>query len=111
MTTILPQDSNQNPIPALRLKQSGAHKINATVTTIRNSTAFNAETRVVSLYAEQPVYVKFGGASVTATTSDHYFPAGIYYDFAIGGGAAAHYTHVAALAASADGAVYISEKE
>lgn len=111
MSTILPQDSNDNPIPALRLKSDGAHSISASVSSARNSTAFDDATRVVSIYAEEPVYIKFGDSSVTASGSDHYFPAGVYYDFAIGGGRAAHYTHVAVIAASGDGSVYISEKE
>ncbi|MCL4678385.1 MAG: hypothetical protein KJ017_07325 [Alphaproteobacteria bacterium] len=83
----------------------------AGATSARNATAFNAETRVVSLYATVPVYVKFGNASVTATASDHYYPAGLYYDFALGGDQTGHYTHVAVLRASADGTVYVSEKE
>lgn len=111
MSTFLPHDSNDTPIPALRLKNSGAHALSATSSSVRNSTAFDAATRVVSLYAAQPVYVKFGDFSVTATTSDHYFPAGVYYDFAIGGDNTAHYTHLAVLAVGSDGSVYVSEKE
>lgn len=111
MPTFIPLDANDTPIPALRLKDDGAHVIAASVSAARNSTAFDSETRVVSLYASVPVYVKFGGASVTATSSDHYFPEGVYYDFAIGGERTAHYTHVSVLRASSDGSVYISEKE
>ncbi|MCB1783007.1 MAG: hypothetical protein KDI13_03355 [Alphaproteobacteria bacterium] len=83
----------------------------ASATAARNATAFDAGTRIVSLYASVPVYVKFGGSTVTATSSDHYFPEGIYYDLAIGGERAAHYTHVSVLRVSSDGDVYISEKE
>ena len=112
MPTLLPRDSENNVIPAVRLKSSGAHAVNATATSARNSTAFNDETQVISLYATVPVYVKFGTSSVTATSSDHYFPAGVYYDFSIGGGKVAHYSHVAFLrVGSTDGIVYISEKE
>ncbi len=111
MPTILPRDSSDHPIPALRLRSGGGHSISATGTAARNSTAFNAETRVISVYATVAVYLKFGGDSVTATSSDHYFPAGVYYDFAIGGDSAGHYTHVSVLAASGNGSVYISEKE
>ncbi len=111
MPTLMPTDINDNAIPALRLRSSGAHAIAAGATSARNATAFNAETRVVSLYATVPVYVKFGNASVTATASDHYYPAGLYYDFALGGDQTGHYTHVAVLRASADGTVYVSEKE
>lgn len=111
MPTILPTDMDDNVIPAVRLKSGGAHSISFTGASARNTGAFNAETRIVSLYATEPVYVKFGTSTVTATSSDHYFPAGIYYDFAIGGDKVGHYTHVAALQVSSAGTLYISEKE
>lgn len=109
--THLPKDQNDNVIPALALRPSGAHQISAAGTAARNSTAFAATTRVVGLYATVPVYIATGGATVTATTSDHYFPAGIYYDIAIGGDVSAHDTHLSALAVSDSGTLYISEKE
>lgn len=110
--TSLPLDIDNNPIPALRLKVAGgAHTIAATAVSTRNATAFNANTRVVSVYATGPVYLRFGGASVVATASDHYFPTGVYYDFAIGGGKLGFTSHVAVLRADANCTVYISEKE
>jgi hypothetical protein len=109
MSTFLPKDADDNVIPALRLKSGQA--VSVTASSARNGTAFSAETRVVSLYATGGVFVKFGDSSVTATTSDHYFPAGVYYDFAVGGGKTGQYTHVAAIRASSDCALYISEKE
>ncbi len=111
MTTLLPQDSDNNPIPALRLKDGGAQSIAASVTSARNVTAFDEETRVVSVYSDVAIFVKFGDSSVSATTSDHYIPSGLYYDLAIGGGRVGHYTHIAVLRESVDGTVYISEKE
>ena len=111
MTTLLPVDSDNNPIPAVRLKPSGAHALSATAASARYAVAFDADTRVVSLFATGPVYVKFGGADVVATASDHYFPAGVYYDFALGGGKVPHYTHLAVLRVSADATLYLSEKE
>ena len=112
MTTILPLDDDSNPIPAIRLKAiGGAHAINATATTARNTTPFDGNTRVISLYATGPVYVRFGDTTATATASDHYFPSGVYYDFSIGGGPVPHYSHIAVLAASADCVLYVSEKE
>lgn len=111
MPTLLPTDSDNNVIPAVRLRDGGAHSIAVTDATARNGDAFNAETRIVSLYATGAVYIKFGDAGVEATSSDHYFPAGIYYDFAVGGGRVDQYTHVAALRVSSDCALYISEKE
>lgn len=111
MSTFLPQDSNSYPIPALRLKNGGAHVVPLSVTSSRNAAAFDSATRIVSLYATAGAFVKFGDASVTATTSDHFFPAGVYYDVSVGGDKTAHYTHVAVLAADGDGTVYVSEKE
>lgn len=112
MPTFLPLDVNGHPIPAVRLKDGGAHTItSATAASASNSTAFDSATEIVSLYATTPVYVKFGDSGVTATSSDHYFPANIYYDFAIGGGETKQATHVAVLAVDTDGSVYVSEKE
>lgn len=111
MTTFLPRDSNGNPIPALRLKQGGAHTITIGASSARNASAFSADTSIISLYASVPVYLKFGNSSVTATAADHYFPAGVYYDISIGGENTAHYTHIAALQAEGGGTLYISEKE
>ena len=111
MPTILPLDSDNHPIPAIRLKPGGAHAIAASVTSARNAIAFDSETKIISLYATDAVYVKFGDENVTATASDHYYPSGIYYDFSLGGDKVPHYTHVAILAVAADCTVYVSEKE
>lgn len=110
--TLQPLDSNNNPIPALRLKDSGAHSIAATASSARNSTAFDDKTKIISVYATIPVYIAMGDSSITASASDHYFPEGLYYDFAIDADAAAHNSHIAVLRAGGeDGTVYISEKE
>lgn len=113
MTTLLPKDADNNAIPALRLRDNGAHTIAVAATSARNSAAFSEDTKVISLYADVPVYLNFGDDTVTATASDHYFPAGIYYDVALSGGSGkgAHHDHVAVLRAEGDGTIYISEKE
>ncbi len=113
MPTSLPTDVNSNVIPAMRLKSGGAHAIAATTTSARNATAFSADTKVISLYATAAVYVKFGMSGVTATNTDHYFPAGTYYDVAISGGdvKGPHNTHIAVMTLTGTGTVYISEKE
>jgi len=112
MTTFLPLDSTGRAIPALRLKSGGAHAVSVGASTARNSTGFDSETRIVSLYATVPVYIKTGDSSITATTSDHFFPAGVYYDLAIGGGPVKQATNIAVLKAGAEnGTLYISEKE
>lgn len=111
MTTLLPQDSNDNPIPALRMKTGKAHKINIGASSARNTTAFENTTQIIGLYADAPLYLAFGDANVTATTDDHFFPAGIYYDLSIGGDHARQYTHIAVLGAAGTGTLFISEKE
>lgn len=112
MTIHQPRDAYGHPVPAVRLKTGGAHTIAVSDSSARNSAGFAASTRVVSLYATVPVFVRFGGAGVTAAATDHYYPAGLYYDFALGGDGTAHYTHVAVLRAGGDnGSLYISEKE
>lgn len=110
--TSQPIDSNNNPLPALRLKKNGAHTIAAGITSARNAVAFDTDTKIISIYASVPVYIAMGGADVVADSGDHYYPGGIYYDFAIEGQASAHYTHIAVIRADGiNGTVYISEKE
>ncbi|MCC6597812.1 MAG: hypothetical protein IT559_03395 [Alphaproteobacteria bacterium] len=111
MTTKLPLDDNNNPIPALRLKNGGAHTIVSAASSTRNSASFAEQTRIVSVYATEDIYLKFGSAGVTASSTDHFFPAGLYYDFAIGGEGTGHATHLAVLRRNTDGIVYVSEKE
>ena len=109
MPTLMPTDDNNNPIPALRLNT--AHAINATATSARNANAFAADTQIISICATVAVFVRCGSSTVTATTADHYFPAGFYYDIAIGGDGQKQTTHIAVLRAeTTDGIVYISEK-
>lgn len=110
MTTLMPMDGNANAIPALRLKDSGAHVISASASAARNTQGFDSETMVVSVYATTPVYLKFGDQNVMASSGDHYFPAGVYYDFAIGDDLTGRATHLSVLRVTQDGEVYISEK-
>lgn len=113
MTTLLPKDADNNIIPALRLADGGAHSINVTASATRNTNAFDEATKIISLYATAPVYIKLGGTNVAATTADHYFPAGVYYDIAISGGAGKgpHNAYLSALRVTDDATLYISEKE
>lgn len=113
MTTLLPKDADNNAIPALRLADGGAHALTVTATSNRNTTAFSEDTKIISLYATAPVYLKLGDNTALATTSDHYFPANTYYDIAITGGAGKgpHNAYISALRVSEDCTLYISEKE
>ncbi len=113
MTTLLPKDADNNVIPALRLADGGAHSLATSANAIRNITPFDDTTKIISLYATVPVYIKLGDGTVTATTSDHYFPANTYYDIAISGGAGKgpQDAYLSVLRVSDDGTLYISEKE
>lgn len=113
MTTLLPKDADNNIIPALRLRDNGAHTLSTSIASTRNSVAFDEDTKVISIYATEPVFINFGDVTTVATASDHYFPAGIYYDVAISGGSGkgGQNMYIAALAAEADGVLYVSEKE
>lgn len=111
MTTYLPLDTDGNPIPALRLKDNKAHRISVTESTARNSAPLSKDTAIISLYATEDMFLRFGDETVAATEDDHFFPAGIYYDMALGSEKNGHATHIAAIRASADGTLYISEKE
>jgi hypothetical protein len=111
MTIYLPKDVYGHPVPAIRLRDGKAHMIEAGSTSESNQVAFDQETQIISIYANVPVFIRFGVSNtIEATDEDHYFPAGIYYDFAIGGDDVAHMSYCAILAADAAGNVYISEK-
>lgn len=111
----MPKDDGGTPIPALKLKRTGgAHKITVSGTTARNSVAFadtttgvqNAQ-KVISLYSTTDCFIRFGDSSIVATTDDHFYPAGLFYDFAVN----ANDTHVAVIQATAGGTLYASERE
>jgi len=108
--TYLPRDDNRYPIPALRLRSGGAHHLQALANeSTCNPTAFHPTTRVIMILAEQPVYVRSGDATVTATETDHYLPAGIPLFFSLG--AYGRHTHLAVHAVTGAGLVHISELE
>ncbi len=113
MTTLLPKDADNNLIPAMRLKSGGAHAISATSSSARNASGFSPDTKVVSVYATGAGSLNFGSSTGPAANTDHYFPTGVDYDFAISGGdtKGPHNTHLAVLAAGGNCTVYVSEKE
>lgn len=111
MPTFLPRDHDNNPIPALRVKRDAAHHLTVSGSSTRNTTAFDEDTKIIGLYADVPVYIAFGDETVTATISDHYFPAGLYYDIAIRSEKGGSYSHMAVICADEDGTLHISEKE
>jgi hypothetical protein len=106
--TRMPTDMGGNPIPALMLYDDKAHHLTAGETSSTNTVPFNDNTSVIALYVsgDDGIYIQFGDSTVTATSSSHFFPAGIYYNFALH----EQITHVAVLrAGSTDQTVHISE--
>ena len=110
MSTILPRDNDNHPIPVLRLKPGGAHTVAATATPARVG-PFDPSTRVIGLYATGPVFLRSGDATVTAVASDHFFPEGFYYDLSLGHPLAGVHGYLSVLRADTDCVLYISEKE
>ncbi|MEI7609012.1 MAG: hypothetical protein WCJ64_16670, partial [Rhodospirillaceae bacterium] len=112
MSTQLPTDENGHPIPALRFAPGGAHVLAVSAASARLG-PFAAKTRVISLYATGPVYLATGDATVTAGTSDHFFPAGSYQHISLGGDLQGRNRHtcLAAMRADGDCSLYVSEKE
>lgn len=108
--TLLPTDTNNNPIPVLRPRPGYAQSVAVTATSARNATAFDAITRVIGIYSTVPIFVRLGNSSVTATTSDHYLPADTYMDISIASSSVQSYAYIAAIRSSSDGTLYISEK-
>ena len=103
----IPYSENGVPLPAVSLKKgAGAHSIAATASSARNSTAFLSSTIILSVYATENVFIEFGNDAVTASSSNHFFPKGMYYDFHLPRGT----THLAVISDGTDGTVYISEK-
>jgi hypothetical protein len=109
----MPTDAQGKPIPCLAPRDNGAHSISVTENSARNSTAFQNSadplygSRVISVYSDVGFYFQFGDSAVTATTSDHYMPGNVYYDWTL----PKRVTHIAVIrAATTDGTVWISEK-
>lgn len=104
--TSMQKDGDGYPIPALRLRDDNAHSITVTSASARNTTAFESDTRVISVYATEDMYVRVGGSDVEATDQHHFIPKFIYLDVAI----REEDTHIAAIRSTVDGVLKVSEK-
>jgi hypothetical protein len=110
MTTILPVDGNNAAIPVLSLRTGASHSVAVTATSARNATAFNAATRVIGLYATVPMFIRIGNNTATAVVTDHYLPAETYMDISVASGEDQIGGYVAAIRATSDGTLHMSEK-
>lgn len=113
MPTFLPRDEDFHPIPALRLKPDGAHTVPVADSSARNAAAFAADTRVIAVHSDVPAFLRTGDATVDATVTDHFLPAGTYLYLSVGDGRqTGRHSHIAALAADATpGTLRVSEME
>lgn len=112
MPTLLPCDDNDQAIPALHLKDGGAHTLPITGTAARTARPFDAGTRVIAVYATAAARLRTGGATVAASAEDHYLPSGLYLYLSVSGGRDLRHTHLSVLSADeGDGTLHISELE
>jgi hypothetical protein len=110
--TMMPQDLDGNSIPVLGLRRTnGTHQVAITAASARNSTAFNASTRAITIYATVDCFVEFGSSTVTATNTRHFIPAATPRDLDLGGAKQELSTHLAVIRSTVDGTLYISELE
>ena len=77
---------------------------------------FSDGTRVLSTYANADVYFLTGNSTITAVTTSHFWPSGLYYDFNVFWGGSFnesggdHYISLITSDASKDANVHISER-
>ena len=103
--TLLPRDDNVQAVQTLRL--GTAHQVAIGATSARNATAFTG--RVIRLHADTDCFIRTGDATVVATASDHFLPAGETTILSIGAGRDQKDSHIAVIQKSAAGTLYVSE--
>ena len=110
----LPTDANDRVIPALRFSPDGNHHITFATANgnARNVTPFADGVKVVSLYATEDCYIKFGFSnSVTAADTDTFIPGGMLIEPAIvGADGSTAFTHIAVKGATSDGVLHVAER-
>lgn len=111
MTTLVPRDDDNRPIPVLRPKTNGARYLQAGATSVRTTSPFAPTTRVVRLYATGSVTVQTGGDGVVATAGSHFLPAGTIDFVSLGNAKQDRHTHLAVRSVDGTAEVYLSELE
>lgn len=101
----LVKDVNNNPFPAAEPRDEKNHTIAFTGTTAKNSTAFDAASRMVLVTPKQDCFIRFGGTSVEAANTDMFLVANEPRYLKIPKGA----THIAAIQLSSGGNLYVTE--
>ena len=83
-SSMMPIDGRNEPMPVLYYRNTDgtANTFASTIsTTAVRLGPFSEGTRVLSMYANADVYFITGNSTVTAVTTSHFWPSGLYYDF------------------------------
>ena len=67
-----PKDDANVAIPVLSLKPGGGQQLTSSGTSARSS-AFSKTTRVITVYAEEDIFVEIGDSTVTANQSTSHY--------------------------------------
>jgi hypothetical protein len=111
--TRMPRDDNSQSIPVLRFREGGSQTVSLSDAAVRSS-ALSSGTRVITVTCTVASFFRTGGSDVTASTSDHYIPAGIPFDMALGSDMSdtdAYHAYISIITSGATGTAYISERE
>ena len=106
-----PSEVDGGIIQVMRVKSGGAHHIAISGTTNRNSSAFPTGSRVIEIYCDTACYWQTGDNTVTASSADHFLPAGHARVYSLGGDKQTQHTHIAVIQALASGTLHVSELE
>ena len=120
-SSLMPADGRNESMPVLTYRSTNG-TANSFVATVSSSSAtrlgpFSADTQIITMNSNAAVYFVAGNSSVTATTTTaHFFPANLYYDFNVYwggqafGGSGHQYISLITSDASKDANVHVSER-
>lgn len=118
MSTLLPKDDNNSPIPALRFRNDAegaplAHERSGDATDVATVIEFDPETEVISIETAGKIKIAFGtDENVEADADSHGFMGGHYEFIPITNPVEGeqHFTHLSIYFVEDDGLVYVSER-
>lgn len=102
------KDDGGSTIPLLGYKFAGASTVVYNTSTA-NTISFPTNVKVITITPTTNCFIEFSSSNANATTSSHYFIGGLPYDVALGGEPAD--TSLSAIAATANGVLYVSERK
>lgn len=111
----LPKNPGGGLVQVMRTKVGaagvGAHEIAIGGSSVRNSVAFDSDTRVIEVWADVACRFRQGDVTVVAAANDHRLPAMTGRLYAVGGDQLTQATHFAVIQESTGGTLYITEME